>query len=42
VEKLASFVAKKFNDPLLLATGNKWILLGDYVEKVVRYSNKPN
>ncbi len=36
VEKVATYVSKKFNNPLLLATGSKWVLLGNYIEQVVR------
>jgi hypothetical protein len=36
VETVAQFVASKFNDPIMLRTGMKWMMLGNYVDHVVR------
>ncbi len=36
VDSVANFVAERFNDPLLNTNGIKWLLLGNYVESIIR------
>lgn len=36
IESVASFVAKRFNDPALQHNGIKWVWLSDYVDSTIR------
>ena len=39
IESVASFVAKRFNDPALQRNGLKWVWLSDYIDSIIRYAS---